>query len=67
MPPTGNPPATKPPIKTNPEPPTGNCDNKEYKCVDWAKYGYCTNPKEAQYMKDNCCKACKGKDFCHII
>lgn len=37
----------------------GVCDNKEQHCDYWAKEGYCDDEKEGQFMKDNCCKACK--------
>ena len=39
------------------------CDNKENDCEYWAKNGYCTDTKEADYMKKNCCKACKSTYF----
>lgn len=63
VPPTRGPPVTDGPSKTT-LPPPANCDNKESECVGWARSGYCTNPKEARYMRDHCCKACKEDAIC---
>jgi len=63
--PTGGPIVTnKPPVVTDRPPPTGNCDNKDRQCVSWAQNGWCTNSQEQQYIKDNCCKACKEFGVC---
>ncbi|XP_057311669.1 low choriolytic enzyme-like [Hydractinia symbiolongicarpus] len=35
------------------------CDNKEQNCVYWAQAGYCGDLTEVDFMKKNCCKACK--------
>lgn len=38
------------------------CANKDKNCVGWTSQGYCTDKKEKQWMADNCCKACEGKN-----
>ena len=38
----------------------GSCDNKNTRCVEWAKRGECG--KHSGWMTDNCCKACRGMD-----
>lgn len=52
--PTGQP--TQTPVTSAP----GGCDNKEADCDYWAKQGHCTSGQWADFMKKNCCKACKG-------
>lgn len=52
----GGPQPTQTPVTSGPG---GACDNKNENCDYWAKNGYCDDQKEGQYMKDNCCKACK--------
>jgi len=58
----GGSPATQSPPLTQ-SPPSG-CDNKDTSCLHWAKNGYCTDAKEAGFMKENCCKACKESAVC---
>ncbi|KAI6176287.1 Metalloendopeptidase [Aphelenchoides bicaudatus] len=40
------------------------CRDKNFKCVQWKKQGYCTNPIYYSFMKNTCPFSCK---FCSVL